>query len=76
MPCGTYLNSIGCQEKYALEVLELTQEDAHKSVPVNILHVPLFQEDISFIKEQNCTPCVTNIQDLLQFMLEEPGVSP
>ena len=36
-----------------------------------ILHIALFQEDISLIQQQNGTPCVANVEDLLQFVLEE-----
>lgn len=71
-----YLNTVGCQEKDALEILQLSEEDADKGISVNVVHIPLLEEDIRFIEEEDSAPGVAHIEDLLQFALEESRVRP
>lgn len=70
----TYLDTICCQEKDALEVLELTEEYANERVPVNVVHVPLFKENIGLVQEKDGAPGVTDVEDLLQLTLKEARV--
>lgn len=57
-----------------MEVLELSKEYAYESIPVDVVHVALLQKNVGLVQEENGTPSMANIQDLLKLTLKEPGV--
>lgn len=57
-----------------MEVLELSKEYAHESVPLDVMHVALLQEDVGLVQEENSTPGVADVEYLLELTLEEPGI--
>lgn len=59
--CFTYLHAVRCQEQNALEVLELSEEDADKRVSANLMQVSLLEENISLVEKKDSSPGVANI---------------
>jgi len=49
----------------------LSEEDADKGISMNVVHIPLLEEDIRLVEEQDCAPGMAHIEDFLQFALEE-----
>ncbi len=58
-----HLDTICRQEEDALEIFELAEENADKSISVNVVHVSLFQEDVCLIKQQDGTPRMADVED-------------
>ena len=65
------LDAIRRQEQNALKVLKLAEEDADKSVPVDVMHVSLLQEDVRLIEKEDGAPGMADVKNLLQLLLEE-----
>jgi hypothetical protein len=57
-----------------LEVFEEAEEDGDEGVAVDVLNSSLLEEDVCFVKKEDCTPGVGDVEDLLEFCLEGSGV--
>jgi len=62
----TYLDTVRGQEQNTLEVFQLPQENADKSIAVDVMHVALLEEHISLIKEEDGAPGMADVEDLLE----------
>ena len=62
---NTHLDSVGCQEQNALEILELAEENADQRISMDVMHIPLLEEHVSLVQEQNSTPRVADVKNLL-----------
>lgn len=66
----TYLDSVRRQEQDPLEVLQLPQEDADQRVAGDLVQVPLLEEHVGLVEEEDGAPGVADVEDLLQLRLE------
>jgi hypothetical protein len=71
---ATYLDAIGGEEQDALEVLELSQEDADERIAVDVGNVAFLEEHVRFVQQEDGSPCVADVQYLLQLLLQESRI--
>jgi hypothetical protein len=55
------LDTVRREEEDALEVLEQAEEDADQGVAVYVVDGALFEENIRFVEEEECTPAVCDV---------------
>ena len=49
-------HSISSKDHYALEILQLAEEDGYKRVVVEVLPFTTFKKDICFVEEEDSFP--------------------
>ena len=64
----------GTNEEDAIEILELAEKDCYQGVALYVVYVPFLQEDIGFVKEEDCFPRDGILKDLLQLDLQLLGL--
>ena len=63
----------GTNEEDPIEILELAEKDRHEGVALYVMYVPFLQEDVGFVKEEDCFPRDGILEDLLQLDLQMLG---
>lgn len=63
-------NAVGGEEQNPLEIFQKPKEDTYKSIPMNVLDRPFLQEDVCFVKKENGTPRMSNVEDFVQLRFQ------
>ena len=59
----------GTNEEDAIKVFELAQEDGDESIALYVLYIPLLEENVCFVEEEDGFPGDSVLEDLLEFDL-------
>ena len=58
-----YFDEVGGKEHDAGEVFYLAQENGNQRVTLEVIGGALFEEDVSFVKEDDSAECLSDFED-------------